>query len=219
MYVFYDKVEELKEDRTRSPFTMILGLSLVMVAIMGEIGWHIEQDWYYKEEYNILNMAFYVFLNSGLSLWAFGLRINEGSDQLTSGTPFTSKLLPAADDGSPGFNIGDAMDYFLLATAPLTLLLYYLGASEFHTKVPIYIMMSTIFAILTSRFWQVLKTPKVLLFPLFSVGVNLGFIALLAKFQTDAFLNPLFHILHDAAGTMMGIAIIATMTYNSRELE
>lgn len=99
-------------------------------------------------------MSFYVFLNSGLSLWAFGLRINEGSDQLTSGTPFTSKLLSATKE-SPGINIGDIMDYFLLATAPLTLLLYYLGASEFHTKVPIYIMMSTIFAILTSRFWQV----------------------------------------------------------------
>ena len=41
-------------------------------------------------------------------------------------------------------------------------------------------------------FMQVLKTPKVLLFPLFSVGVNLGFIALLSKYQTDAFLNPLF---------------------------
>jgi hypothetical protein len=38
----------------------------------------------------------------------------------------------------------------------------------------------------------VLKTPKVLLFPLFSVGVNLAFIALLAKYQTDAILNPLF---------------------------
>ena len=39
---------------------------------------------------------------------------------------------------------------------------------------------------------QVLKTPKVLLFPLFSVGVNLAFISLLDKYQTDAFLNPLF---------------------------
>jgi len=29
-------------------------------------------------------------------------------------------------------------------------------------------------------------------FPFFSVGVNLGFIALLNKYQTDAFLNPLF---------------------------
>jgi len=38
----------------------------------------------------------------------------------------------------------------------------------------------------------VLKSRKVLLFPFFSVDVNLGFIALLNKYQTDAFLNPLF---------------------------
>jgi hypothetical protein len=45
---------------------------------MSEIGWHIEQDWYYREEYNILNMGFYFFLCSGLSAWAFGLRLNAG---------------------------------------------------------------------------------------------------------------------------------------------
>ena len=39
---------------------------------------------------------------------------------------------------------------------------------------------------------QVLKTPTVLLFPFFSVGVNLAFISLLDRYQTDAFLNPLF---------------------------
>jgi hypothetical protein len=39
---------------------------------------------------------------------------------------------------------------------------------------------------------QLLRTPKVLLFPFFSVGVNLFFIALLNKYQNDAFLNPLF---------------------------
>lgn len=39
---------------------------------------------------------------------------------------------------------------------------------------------------------QVLTTPKVLLFPFFSVGVNLAFISLLDKYQTDALLNPLF---------------------------
>jgi hypothetical protein len=45
---------------------------------MSEIGWHIQQDWYYREEYNILNMGFYFFLCSGLSAWAFGLRLNQG---------------------------------------------------------------------------------------------------------------------------------------------
>jgi hypothetical protein len=39
---------------------------------------------------------------------------------------------------------------------------------------------------------QLLRTPKVLLFPFFSVGVNLFFISLLDKYQNDAFLNPLF---------------------------
>lgn len=54
-------------------------LLCLQVAIMSEIGWHIEQDWYYKEEYNILNMGFYFFLCSGLSAWAFGLRLNAGA--------------------------------------------------------------------------------------------------------------------------------------------
>lgn len=31
MYVFYDKIEQLKEDRARSPFVMLLGLSCIMV--------------------------------------------------------------------------------------------------------------------------------------------------------------------------------------------
>lgn len=39
---------------------------------------------------------------------------------------------------------------------------------------------------------QLLKTPKVFLFPLFSVGVNLTFIALLNYFQKSPILNPLF---------------------------
>lgn len=39
---------------------------------------------------------------------------------------------------------------------------------------------------------QLLGTPKVLLFPFFSVGVNLFFISLLDKYQNNAFLNPLF---------------------------
>lgn len=39
---------------------------------------------------------------------------------------------------------------------------------------------------------QLLKTPKVLLFPFFSVGVNLFFIAQLNAHQSDPVLNPLF---------------------------
>ncbi|WIA33217.1 hypothetical protein OEZ86_006363 [Tetradesmus obliquus] len=221
MYVFYDKIEQLYADRARSPFVVLLGLSLIMVAVMSEIGWHIEQDWYYKEEYNILNMGFYFFLCSGLSAWAFGLRLNAGSDAVTPSTAFLEAPQPPATSSTPaaqpasGFNLGNAADTFLLAVPALTVALYGLAAAQIHTKVPIYIEMSAIFVALTYRFWQLLRTPKVLLFPFFSVGVNLFFISLLDKHQHDAFLNPLFHMLHDAAGTELGILIIAVLTYTS----
>lgn len=39
---------------------------------------------------------------------------------------------------------------------------------------------------------QLLDTAWVLLFPAFSVGVNLFFISLLDKYQADPVLNPLF---------------------------
>lgn len=51
--------------------------------------------------------------------------------------------------------MGDAVDTFLLAVPALTVALYGLGAAQIHTKVPIYIEMSLIFAALTYRFWQV----------------------------------------------------------------
>jgi hypothetical protein len=31
MFVFYDKIEDLKADRSRSPFVVLLGLSFIMV--------------------------------------------------------------------------------------------------------------------------------------------------------------------------------------------
>jgi hypothetical protein len=162
---------------------------------MGEIGWHVQQDWFYKEEYNILNLAFYFFLNSGLAAWAFGLRIREpqppasnesssttattakdwlaGTDAITPATPFLQALpqLKAATaavaskvagangaakaSGEFNLNLGDKVDFFLLATPFATLGLYGLGAEVLHSKVPIYIMMSAIFAALTYRFWKV----------------------------------------------------------------
>ena len=114
-------------------------------------------------------MAFYFFLNTGLSMWALGLRINEpeGSDKLTANSPYlqpeqaqavalrTTARSKALSAGGPGFNLGDAADYFLLAVAPLTLGMYYLGAAQIDSKVPIYIMMSAIFSVLTYRFYKV----------------------------------------------------------------
>jgi hypothetical protein len=154
---------------------------------MGEIGWHVQQDWFYKEEYNILNLAFYFFLNSGLAAWAFGLRIREphppasdgsapkaglkwlaGTDAITPATPFLqappgpAAAAPVPFEGTTGavkaaggLNLGDGVDFFLLAAPLATLGLYGLGAEVLHSKVPIYIMMSAIFAALTYRFWKV----------------------------------------------------------------
>lgn len=149
---------------------------------MSEIGWHVQQSWYYREEYNILNMGFYFFLNSGLAAWAFGLRINEpelpassptavdrpwlhGTDAVTPATPFlqaspqpillTAEAAVKARPSTRNLNLGDGVDYFLLAAPMLTLGLYGAGAEVLHSKVPIYVMMSAIFAALTYRFWKV----------------------------------------------------------------
>jgi hypothetical protein len=122
-------------------------------------------------------------------MWALGLRVNEpqgGSDQLTPNTPFmaahqaqvvaaaaaTTKATATAGDSSSStggrFNVGDVADYFLLAVAPLTLGLYYLGAAEIGSKVPIYIMMSAVFTVLSYRFYKVSVTKSQV--PILHVG-------------------------------------------------
>jgi len=190
MYVFFTRSQALKDVGAQDPFTAMVGLSYIAVAIAGEMGWHVTQQWFYQEDYSILNFMFYFFLMLGTSLWAIGIK----EDDTT-----TSK--------------DEYIDNFLLATPWLAGLAYLAGELAIHTKVPIYILLSIQYAVLTYRFWNLLKTPKVFLFPLFSVGVNLFFIAQLNIHREDPILNPLFHILHDAAGTELGVAIIAILLY------
>lgn len=192
MYVFYTRSQALKGKGAQDPFVSMVGLAFVMVAIAGEMAWHVNQEWFYVEEWSILNFFFYFFLTLGTGLWAVGIK----EDDTT-----TSK--------------DEAIDTLLLATPWLAGVAYLAGATVLDTKVPIYILMSVQYAVLTYRFWNLLKTPKVLLFPFFSVGVNLFFIAQLNAHQSDPVLNPLFHILHDAAGTELGVGIIAYMVYLS----
>jgi hypothetical protein len=73
----------------------------------------------------------------------------------SSAQPPSATSTPAAAQPASGFNFGDAADTFLLAVPALTVALYSLGAAQIHTKVPIYIEMSVVFAALTYRFWQV----------------------------------------------------------------
>ncbi|KAK9840925.1 hypothetical protein WJX81_000836 [Elliptochloris bilobata] len=194
MFVFYKRAPRLLAWGADSPITSIIGLSFLMVSIAGEMGWHVSQKWFYQEDYMILNAFFYLFLILGTALWALGIQ-----DKETKDTPLSRGL-----------------DKVLLACAPLAMVAYGLGAAVFHTKVPIYIILSFEYAVLTLRFWRLLdKDPRVFLFPFFSVGVNLFFISLLNKYESDIILNPLFHILHDAAGTEMGVAIITALVYTA----
>lgn len=81
----------------------------------------------------------------------------------------------------------------LALTALLPYFIQLSGSRGCATQVPIYIILSFEYAVLTLRFWRLLdKDARVFLFPFFSVGVNLFFISLLDKYESDIILNPLF---------------------------
>lgn len=194
MYVFYTRAPQLSAWGASDPFVAIVGVSYIMASIAGEIGWHVTQKWFYQEEYAIMNYVFYFFLCTGTSLWAYGIELKEAKE----------------------FEVNKYINYALLACGPASALFYYLCASNHIAKIPIYILLSFEYAVLTWRFYKLLnKDPKVFLFPFFSVGVNLFFIAQLNSHKGDPILNPLFHILHDAAGTELGVLLITALVWVS----
>ena len=135
---------------------------------------------------------FYFFLISAFALW---------SDGLVEKTTALTNLV----------NV-----FFAVSLLGISIL-YFLGyVHENNTgyKVPIYILLTLAFTVLTYRGYKLLRTWKVLLFPLFSVGVNLIFVFLLDKFGADSVTyNALFHILHDLGGTQAGVAIFTYLVY------
>ncbi|MGB3192344.1 MAG: hypothetical protein WBB43_23300 [Limnoraphis sp.] len=196
MKIFYESLKRL-EWPSRSIFASQLGLAFIMVAIASEIGWHVTQCWYYQNDFTMLNFMFYFFLISAFALW---------SDGLVKQTTTLSNLI----------NVVFAIS--LLGVS----ILYHLGseASNDQFKIPIYILLTLIFAVLTYRGYKFLQDWKILLVPFFSVGVNLTFVFLLNKYggnpDTDpqmAF-NALFHILHDLGGTEAGVAIFTWLVYS-----
>ena len=196
MRVFYKSLIILewssKESLSKAIFASQLGLSFIMVAIAAEIGWHVTQCWYYENGFTMLNFMFYFFLISAFALWADGL--------VEKTTALTNLV-----------NV-----FFAVSLLGISIL-YYLGfVHESNTgyKVPIYILLTLVFAVLTYRGYKLLRTWKILLFPLFSVGVNLSFVFLLDKFGPDSVAyNALFHILHDLGGTEAGVAIFTYLVY------
>ncbi len=89
-------------------------------------------------------------------------------------------------------------DEVLVICALCTPLIYYVGVKEIIWGIQLWGLIA-----ITINAKQVLQDKLVYLFPLFSFVVNMIFIMLL--FQTD---NPLYHILHDITGTLLGFAIL-----------
>ena len=193
MRVFYQSLNVLLKQsasKAKAIFASQLGLSFIMVAIASEIGWHVTQCWYYQNQFTMLNFMFYFFLISAFALWADGL-----VEQITWMTKLTNIL----------FAVG------LLVVSILYLLGY--EANNPSYKIPIYVVLTLVFSILTYRGYKLLETWKIILFPLFSVGVNLAFIFLLDKYGTATVTNALFHILHDFGGTEVGVLIFTWLVY------
>ncbi|ELS03310.1 hypothetical protein Xen7305DRAFT_00030310 [Xenococcus sp. PCC 7305] len=194
MRVFYQSLKRLGVPN-KSIFASQLGLSFIMVSIASEIGWHVTQCWYYQNQFTMLNFMFYFFLISAFALWAGGLVEQETFVTHTINIVFALLLLAVS-------------------------ILYPLGyeANNASYKIPIYIALTLVFTVLTYRGYKLLQTWKIILFPLFSVGVNLAFIFLLDKYggtlsDPNIPLNALFHILHDFGGTEAGVLIFTWLVY------
>ncbi|MFP4133136.1 MAG: hypothetical protein ACLFQP_04495 [Halothece sp.] len=196
MYVFYRTLSIFKNSSKRI-FRSQLGLAFLMVAIASEIGSHVTQCWYYENEFTMLNFMFYFFLIAAFALWADSL-----VQEFTRQTQIINLLLTIS----------------LLIIS----FLYPLGDQADNTsyKIPIYLILTLVFILITYRGYKLIDSWKILLVPFFSIGVNLGFIALLFAFGGDPYTNPqiarnaLFHILHDLAGTQMGVIIFTALVYN-----
>ncbi len=185
MKVFYERADYLVSKGLSSPFALYLGLPFQMVAIAFEIGWHIQQNWFYQNDFTFLNFLFYAFLISSFALWADAFARNHWVDLLFVGSLITISIL---------YPLGASLDISAL-------------------KIPIYIALTIVFGFLTYRAYNVLQDWRIIFVPIFSVGVNLFFVFLLAQHQSNPVLNPLFHILHDLAGTEMGIIIFTYLVY------
>ena len=193
MRIFYQALNNLGLP-LRAVFASQLGLSLVMVSIAAEIGWHVTQCWYYQNDFTMLNFMFYFFLISAFALWSDGLSQNKNLLTRLVNVAFACGLLATCILYPLGYTKND-----------------FLGNSSF--KIPIYITLTVVFAVLTYRGYKLLGDWRIIFVPFFSVGVNLFFIALLDKYEKDIFYNALFHILHDLTGTLAGVAVFTWLVY------
>lgn len=195
MKAFYEGLAVLGVPR-QTLFLGQVGFGLMMVGIASEIGLHVAQCWYYDSDYSVLNFLFYFFLVSGFILWA-------------------ESLVKHPDYMNKGLRVLFAL--FLILVSVFYVLGYQTGDDRM--KIPVFIILTVIFTILTYRGYRLLNDKRVFWVPFFSVGVNLLFVALLNQYGGDPYENPqvmwnaLFHIGHDVLGTEAGLAIFALLMY------
>lgn len=193
MKIFDLRSSYLVNKGLHSPFSIQLGLALIMVAIASEVGWHVTQCWYYQDQFTALNFMFYFFLISAFALWADGFLENK------------------------------CVDFVFVSALAIVSILYPLGDKFNNPifKLPIYVVLTLIFGFLVYRSYKVLQDWRIIFFPFFSVVVNLTFVFLLNKYGGNPYTNPqitynaLFHILHDLGGTEAGLAIFAYLVYRN----
>eukprot|EP00899_Mesostigma_viride_P015259 jgi/Mesvir1/23734/Mv18675-RA.1 len=189
MFVFQQRHDALVAAGARDQRLLPqLALAAMMTGIAAEVGWHSAQGWVYHDTADALNWLFYQGLATSLALLAYSAR-------------------------APTSLADHATDAFLLSSASSIPMLYLGAQTCLRTKLPIHLVLTAVFAVLTRRMMALLADVRVWLFPLFGVGVNLGFIVLLRAHESSPLLNPLFHICHDLFGTELGMAVLLSLVW------
>ncbi len=205
MRIFYQGLRNLGQSAPKI-FATQLGLAFIMVSVASEIGWHVTQCWYYEDGFTMLNFMFYFFLLSGFALWADGL-----SQQITRLTRLMNFVFAFG-------LLAISILYPLGVTKPESVFEVSIDIATNSNgnpafKIPIYIFLTLVFSVLTYRGYKLIKDWRMSFVFIFSVIVNLFFVFLLQNFGGEPYYNALFHILHDAAGTLAGVAIFTYLVY------
>ena len=202
MRLVSERAEAIQRDHKQfNPFIMQLGLATVCFALAQEFGWHVTSNWFYVNNYHVLNFGFYFFLISAFALWADGFKSNWFWNIVMGGI-----LLWATND----YPTGAAAD------------LVSLGGDANSGKIPLYVGLTVTFLVLSIRGEEIFGKAMYWV-PFFSVGVNLFFIFLLDGVSNPVWngetfdgmepLNYIYHICHDLLGTEMGVIIFAYLLY------
>lgn len=176
--------------RPRSPFRLLLGLATIALASALELGWHVSQMWYYRNDFHFLNYLFYVALATGFALWADGFYRNAVMDGV-----FASLIVVAAICYPYGAEFGDS-----------------------RWKIPMTLALSVTFLTGCYRGSVILRDWRMLvLVPFFSAGVNLYFVKQLQQLDPDVLSvdNYWHHLNHDLFGTEMGMMVFAYLVWTN----